>query len=163
MTVVRKAGIADVPLIRDMAATVWPITYSHILSPGQIRYMMELIYSTSSLQQQVARGHQFIVAYTDETPVAFASYSPKEQNPSIYKLHKIYIMPDRQGKGLGRLLINYVMDDIKPAACLQLNVNRHNQALHFYERLGFSIIAEEDIDIGNGFFMNDYVMEMKIR
>ena len=29
----------------------------------------------------------------------------------------------------------------------------------FYEKLGFQIIKEEDVDIGNGYFMNDYIME----
>jgi ribosomal protein S18 acetylase RimI-like enzyme len=41
-------------------------------------------------------------------------------------------------------------------------VNRHNRALHFYEKQGFKIIREEDIDIGSGYFMNDYVMELTI-
>jgi ribosomal protein S18 acetylase RimI-like enzyme len=43
-----------------------------------------------------------------------------------------------------------------------VNVNRHNKALHFYEKYGFKIIREEDIDIGEGYFMNDYVMELKL-
>ena len=42
---------------------------------------------------------------------------------------------------------------------LELNVNRHNDAFHFYTKLGFSISKEEDNDIGEGYFMNDYVME----
>jgi len=42
-------------------------------------------------------------------------------------------------------------------------VNRQNNAKNFYEKLGFVVIKEEDIDIGNGYFMNDYVMEMMLR
>ncbi len=45
---------------------------------------------------------------------------------------------------------------------LQLNVNRSNKARFFYEKLGFNVVREEDIDIGNNYFMNDFVMEKKV-
>jgi diamine N-acetyltransferase len=48
------------------------------------------------------------------------------------------------------------------ATTLLLNVNRDNSAKTFYEKLGFAVLKVEDIDIGNGFFMNDYIMEKKI-
>jgi ribosomal protein S18 acetylase RimI-like enzyme len=43
-----------------------------------------------------------------------------------------------------------------------LNVNRNNKALGFYQKFGFVILREEDIDIGNGYFMNDYIMVCKL-
>jgi ribosomal protein S18 acetylase RimI-like enzyme len=49
---------------------------------------------------------------------------------------------------------------LKGLTYLELNVNRQNTAIGFYKKLGFKIIAEEDIPIGNGFFMNDYVMQI---
>ena len=68
-----------------------------------------------------------------------------------------------KGKISANKFLNYVITEIKKtgATSLQLNVNRHNKALHFYEKQGFKIIREEDIDIGEGYFMNDYVMELK--
>ncbi len=42
---------------------------------------------------------------------------------------------------------------------LILNVNRKNKAKTFYEKNGFAVVREEDIDIGKGYFMNDYIME----
>lgn len=58
-------------------------------------------------------------------------------------------------------MIDHVIETIKSrgATSLQLNVNRQNPAQHFYKKLGFLVIKEEDIDIGSGFFMNDFVME----
>jgi GNAT superfamily N-acetyltransferase len=161
MIAVKKVGAEAIPLIKNLASNTWPATYSEIVSPQQVDYMMELIYSTSSLQKQIEKGQQFIIAYDEEKPVAFASYSIKENNPSVYKLHKIYILPNQQGKGIGKQLISYIIKDIAPANALQLNVNRKNKALQFYQKLGFKIITEEDIDIGNNFYMKDYVMEMK--
>jgi GNAT superfamily N-acetyltransferase len=122
--------------------------------------MMELIYSRAALQKQIQIGHQFIIAYDEKEAVAFASYSPKENSPEIFKLQKIYILPNQQRKGIGKLLIHYITEQILPAHIIALNVNRHNKALHFYNKLGFKIIGEEDIDIGKGFYMNDYVMQL---
>ena len=162
MIEVKKVGLESIPVVQNLANITWPVAYGDIISPQQLDYMMELIYSKPSLQKQITTGQQFIIAYDDNHPVAFAAYSPKENAPAIYKLHKIYILPNQQGKGIGKHLLNYIIEDIHPATSLQLNVNRHNKALHFYEKAGFKIIGEEDIDIGDGFYMNDYVMELKI-
>ena len=79
-------------------------------------------------------------------------------------MNKIYVHPSQQGKNLGKKLLSYIVEEIKIAGAnaLQLNVNRHNKALHFYEKQGFKIIRQADIDIGSGYFMNDYVMELKV-
>ena len=110
-------------------------------------------------------GHQFIVAFENDEAVGFASYSEKyAEGSSVYRLHKIYIHPAQQHKGIGKLLIGFISNDLKKLAAtdLELNVNRHNQALHFYKNLGFTITREEDIDIGSGYFMNDYVMNLAL-
>jgi len=161
MIEIKKVGTESIPVIKAIAEITWPVAYGEILTPEQLRYMLDLIYSESALEDQMQKGQQFIIAYDDNKAVAFAAYSPKENTPSIYKLHKIYILPNQQGKGLGKLLVDYIVSDIAPCTTLHLNVNRHNKARFFYEKLGFKIIKEEDIDIGNNFFMNDYVMELK--
>ncbi len=97
--------------------------------------------------------------------MGFASYSPKQSGVfDCYRLHKLYVLPNQQGKGTGKLLIDFIIDEIKQAGAtiLELNVNRHNKALHFYNKIGFTIAREQDIDIGNGYFMNDYVMELQL-
>ena len=124
--------------------------------------MLDLIYSEASLQKQMNDNHHFIIVHEGDQPVGFASYS--ETGPQIYKLHKIYVLPTQQGKGTGRFVIDQVVRTIKARGAnrLQLNVNRNNKAKDFYEKLGFAAIGEENIDIGNGYFMNDYVMEKKL-
>lgn len=161
MIEIKKVGTEAISIVQNLANITWPVAYGDIITPQQLDYMMELIYSKSSLQKQIEKGQQFVIAYNDGSAVAFASYSAKENDPAIYKLHKIYILPNQQGKGIGKHLLNYIIEDIQPVTSLQLNVNRHNKALHFYEKAGFKIIGEEDIDIGNDFYMNDYVMELQ--
>jgi ribosomal protein S18 acetylase RimI-like enzyme len=73
-------------------------------------------------------------------------------------------LPSQQGKGTGRFVVEYVVNEIiqKGATALQLQVHRENKARNFYENLGFVIIEEKDFDIGHGVFMNDYVMEKQL-
>jgi len=161
---IRSAGIEDVKTIGFLAHKIWPATYKEILSAEQREYMMKLIYSTASITRQIQeQKHSFLILEDDEAPVGFASYSllPDQK---VYKLHKIYVLPHLQGRGLGKLMIDFIVDRIRSSggAALQLNVNRYNQARRFYEKLGFRMIREEDIDIGQGYFMNDYVMELPI-
>ena len=166
MQEIRKAGIKDTGLIRDLAFSTWPDAYGNILSTGQLNYMLELIYSKDALANQIQYlHHQFIIVYDNNTAAGFASYSPKlKGDNTVYRLHKLYVLPNQQGKGTGKLLLNFILNEIKQrgAKILELNVNRNNKAFHFYTKIGFTISNEEDIDIGGGYFMNDYVMEKKI-
>ena len=143
---------------------VWPQTYTPILGNRQVDYMIDLFYAPEELQKQMEQsGHRFIICYHDREPVAFASWS--ETEPLIYKLHKIYILPGQQGKGIGRYMIGHIVSEIrsKGATALRLNVNRYNYpAKTFYEKTGFKHFKEEDINIGNGYFMNDHVFSLSI-
>ncbi len=95
-------------------------------------------------------------------PIGFASFSPKEEEISVFHLYKIYVPPRQQGTGTGKMLLDYVINAIKKrgATALTLNVNRYNKARYFYEKRGFTIAHEVDIDIGEGYFMNDYIMKL---
>ena len=161
MTEIKPVGIESLETIRRLAYEIWPHAYGEILSGEQLDYMLTKFYSTTSLAHQIKKlKHRFILVYTNKKPVGFASFSQHVEAEKIFHLNKIYVLPNQQGKNIGKQLLNYVINKIKEfgAKSLRLNVNRNNIALHFYKKQGFEIIGEEDIDIGNGFFMNDYVM-----
>jgi len=161
--IIHEAGIEDIPTIQSLAHLVWPATYGNLMSANKLEYMLQLIYSAESLRQQMQQGHHFLLASIHKTAVGFASYSATKE-VAVYKLQKLYVRTDIQGRGLGKALINHVIDRIQPlqASALLLNVKRDNTAVAFYEKMGFAVVREEDIDIGNGYFMNDYVMEKKV-
>jgi len=158
----RIAGIKDIPLVRELTFKVWPQTYAAILSKNQIDYMLELIYSESSLEKQMQEGSEFVIIYNRDEPVGFAAYFHYRE--SVYKLDKIYVLPSEQGKGTGKALLDHIVDTVvkKGGRSLILNVNRYNKAKGFYEKNHFTIIDQGDFDIGNGYFMNDYIMEKKL-
>jgi ribosomal protein S18 acetylase RimI-like enzyme len=150
--------------IRAIAKEVWPIAYGAILSKEQLDYMMDMMYSVSALQQQFEKGHHFILAVEDEIPVGFAAYEFNANGTSKTKIHKIYILSSQQSKGIGKILIDYITESARKnnQEALFLNVNKHNVAQHFYRKLGFDISYEEVIDIGHGYVMDDFVMEILI-
>ena len=160
----KKAGIKDIPLIRQLTNAVWPQTYADILTPEQTAYMINMMYSEASLLHQMnTQHHRFIIAFDDDEPVGFASWSPTADK-KIYRLHKIYVLQNQQGKGTGKKLIEHIAEAIRPvgATILELNVNRFNKAKEFYIRQGFTVARQENIAIGNGYFMNAYVMQKLI-
>jgi ribosomal protein S18 acetylase RimI-like enzyme len=160
-----KAGPKDLPAIRDLAEKIWPFAYGEILSVDQLEYMLDKFYSVHSLAAQInIMHHEFFIAELNEEFIGFISIGKSEKDPSKFILHKIYVLPKFQGKKIGQALLDFAIAKTKTAGgkSLQLNVNRKNQAIHFYKKNGFKIIREEDIDIGNGYYMNDYRMQLKV-
>lgn len=165
MITIKEATIADIKIIQDIVNITWPITYGEILSKEQLGYMMDLIYSDESLTQQIQKQEQlFYIAYEETSVLAFMAIEHNYKNEAITRIHKIYILPEAQGKGIGKSLIDTVqkLANENNSTSLSLNVNRFNKALNFYKKIGFEIIAEENIEIGNGYLMEDYMMEKKV-
>jgi GNAT superfamily N-acetyltransferase len=166
MVSIRMAVTDDAEMIRTLAEAVWWPTYTPILKKEQIEYMLKSMYDVDLIKQQIETGEQsYIILRLDDVPTGFAAFSPRKENPAVYKLHKLYCLPAKHRKGLGKQLLQEVENMILDAGktILELNVNRFNPAKGFYEKMGFVIAYEEDIDIGGGYFMNDYVMRKALR
>jgi ribosomal protein S18 acetylase RimI-like enzyme len=156
---IRTATEQDIPLLNQLGEKSFFPTYLPFISEEQVSYMFHMMYDVAALRQQMQeRGDIFFIAYSGTEPLGFASC--QHQPGGITKLHKLYVLPGLQVKGTGKALLSHVEQAAKAAGQEQvlLNVNRHNNAVEFYRKCGYSIHAEEDIDIGNGFFMNDYEM-----
>ncbi len=155
----RQIAPDQIKRIQDLARKIWPPAFAAILTPEQIAYMMEMMYAVPVLQKELERGVEFFILTCDNEDAGYTAIEKKGEN--TYKLHKIYLSPHLQGKGLGKYQLLQTEQIVKNYGghSLYLNVNRNNQAIHFYKSQGYEIVAEEDIDIGNGFFMNDYVMK----
>ena len=162
---IRKATTNDIHLIHEMAWVVFPHTYKEILRPEQIDYMMEWMYSEDSLHKQMEEdGHIYYLAFKGDAPAGYLSIQPEGEH--VFHLQKIYVLPSFQGMKLGKQLFEQAIKAIKelhPAPCqMRLNVNRQNKALAFYERMGMVKVDEGDFPIGNGYYMNDFIMGMDI-
>ncbi|MBX9733247.1 MAG: GNAT family N-acetyltransferase [Chitinophagaceae bacterium] len=159
---IRTATISDIPTIRSIAERTWPSTYGGIISQGQIDYMLDLMYSNESLTKQIQSNHQFYIFEFDNNPIAFASVSKEEEG--IFKLNKLYVLPNIQKTGAGKALLAQVKNYAKAngGKHLILQVNKHNNAKAFYEHMGFSVQREMIFELDHGYVMDDYIMEIQL-
>jgi ribosomal protein S18 acetylase RimI-like enzyme len=161
-----KATTDDCALIREIAEQIWAPTYCDLMSPKQLDYMFEMMYSVPNLERAMTTGGQtFLIFYDEGSPVGYISYETLGDHS--YYLQKIYLLPSKQGRGNGRQMLDmflaYLCELDPEAGRLGLNVNRDNRrAIDFYRRNGFEIVSQRDKPIGSGYFMYDYILERNI-
>ncbi len=168
--IIRRAENTDIPAIRHLAYTIWPAVYDPIIGPAQVKYMLNLFYSEQALLRQFGEEEVFLLGFpdgkavTDATAVAYASYQPDRKAAGVYKIPKLYVNSSLRGKGIGRKMLDAITGEVDAAGgeVLRLNVNRRNPALSFYKKYGFAVTGGEDTAIGEGYFMNDFVMEKQL-
>jgi len=173
----------DYETIRQIAHATWPDTFGEILSGEQIDYMLRLMYNVPELAKQAdqgvvfklllegQRGHQnanpnphyLRAAVTRFKPVGYVGFQ-LEYLPNTAKIHKIYLLPTTQGKGYGKAMIQEAAKIARNNGQqkLRLDVNYQNKAIGFYEHLGFVKLKRHNTDIGHGYLMEDWIMEMEL-
>jgi ribosomal protein S18 acetylase RimI-like enzyme len=157
-----KATISDIPLIATMASKIWKAYYPAIITHEQIDYMLAKFYSASSMKEQMKEDQDFYLIQQKSNSVGYLSIT--KQNEGNYFLNKFYIDPNEHRKNIGEnsfLLLLNLLPDLKT---MRLTVNRSNfKSINFYFKLGFIIEEVKDFDIGNNYFMNDFIMIYKKR
>jgi diamine N-acetyltransferase len=166
MPSLKPATENDFATIENLARVIWDKHYVPIIGKEQVDYMLGKMYSRQALQEQTKEGQKFHLVLDPETSsgptkeTGFIAVSTKDDKN--YFLHKFYILQEKQNTGLGTKVFKEVFKNIYPAQSIQLTVNRQNyRSINFYFKLGFKIEQVADFDIGNGYFMNDFVMVWK--
>ncbi|MBK7554176.1 MAG: GNAT family N-acetyltransferase [Flavobacteriales bacterium] len=159
---IRIATLADIPTIRAIAHETWPAAYfPKILGAEQLAYMLELLYSEIVLEDVMTKkGQQFVLFIDRGTALGFAGFTPHHRGTATTHLNKLYVLPEAQGTGAGKLLLEHVLTEAsnRGDTSVELNVNKRNEAVAFYTYMGFRILRDEVIDIGQGYVMDDHVM-----
>ena len=160
-----KLTPADDTLIADLAAlaaSIWKEHYDPILGPEQNDYMIAKFLSPSAIKEQLSENVTYCLVCTDDGEQAgFIAFYPRENE--LY-LSKLYLCKSRRGQGIAREMMEFIKKEAGKinASSVTLNVNKHNTlAIAVYEKLGFQRIRSEKIDIGSGWYMDDYVYEYK--
>lgn len=159
-----KATENDLQLIRQLARKSWEKAYAEVLSAGQIEYMLRTMYAEEELQSHFKNGHYHYFLIRDGLqPAGFIGFE-NHYEPHTTKLHRIYLLPECQGKGMGKVAIEFLKEKTRLSGDKRiiLNVNKQNPALKMYESRGFRVYDEGVFDIGNGYVMDDYLMELHI-
>jgi GNAT superfamily N-acetyltransferase len=152
---------ADLPVISELAGVIWRACYPGIISNAQIDYMLTRMYSLDVLRDEIrSQGIHYKCLLMDGKLVGFASYGPTSE-PGVIKLHKLYVLPELHGRGLGSRLLQHVEREVRAGKGrrLILSVNKRNaKAIAAYQRNSFVIADSVVTDIGDGFVMDDYIM-----
>jgi len=165
---IAPAAYEELPVVSRLAAMIWPQSYRKILSEGQIQYMLAMMYDLHILQEEYRNGTRFDLIYDGEMPIGFASYGHcdgEDRSCNCVKLHKLYLDSAYHNRGIGTLTLRHVIEEVRAKGykILHLNVNRKNSAaIRAYERNGFRREREAVTDIGGGYVMDDFVMELEL-
>ncbi len=149
--------------VLQLATEIWNDNYNGIISQNQIDYMLDMMYNPQRIQHDLDEGYQWEFISHDNKVVGYLAYVVKNDNRVF--LSKVYLKTSAQGLGIGKLALQRVKNFAKKnnTTAVYLTVNKGNtKGIRAYKKSGFSIIAEEITDIGNGYVMDDYVFEYQI-
>lgn len=155
--------VENIKQLALLAKEIWFEYWPGILSNEQIEYMVEKFQSQKAIQNQIDNENYtyYFINVNNENAGYFGVSDKKE----YLFLSKIYIKKSYRHKGIGTKAFNEI---IKIAKSINLNkirltVNKHNiNSINAYNKWGFKTIDSVVENIGNGFVMDDYIMEYQI-
>ena len=160
----RPAIVADIPVLRSLAQTIWRACYPAIITGEQIEFMLDWMYSAATIRAELERGITWELIEDAESGAAgFLSF--QLESDGRVKLNKLYVLPELHGRGIGMRAIARVLERAEAlgAKAVWMQVNKRNtRALAAYQKAGFHIASEAVFQIGEGFVMDDYLMEKAI-
>ena len=151
------ATAAEISKIRELAHSIWHEYYPSIIGLDQVEYMLKKMYSEQAMAEQMQNGQQFYLLNANESNCGFLAVS--KEGEGRYFLNKFYILSNVRRTGLGKAAFALLLEKYPDLRELRLQVNRQNVvAINFYFKAGFVIEKSADFDIGDGYFMNDFIM-----
>lgn len=156
-----EANSGDISLIQELAEKSWRHFYREILSEDQIDYMLNEMYGTEELRKHFSQQHyHYFLIEKNGKSLGFIGFEHNYEQETT-KLHRIYLLKEAQGTGLGKAALSFLKEKTAESGNRRiiLNVNKDNPSKKFYESQGFSVYEEGVFDIGNGFVMDDFLME----
>ncbi len=152
----------NIPTLCKLAKDIWNEYFPAILPQPQITYMVEKYQSGPAIERQIAHGYQYFFLEREAELIGYCGVQP--QGDRLF-LSKLYLKKEWRGKGYAGQAFRYLYRIAKEhnLTAVWLTVNRNNEiAIHAYEKQGFETVSEQKTDIGQGFYMDDYVMEKEI-
>ncbi len=153
----------DILEVSNIAHNVWREHYSGIIYGEQIEYMLDKFQSPAAIEKAIAEGYEYYLMRRIGVNVGYIGLKPNDPPRKLF-LSKIYVLSEYRGKGLAydAVLQLKEMCAQKRFDTIWLTVNKENPSIKRYEKMGFCITESITTDIGGGFVMDDFIMEMKI-
>ena len=150
--------------VAELADKIWHECFTGIISNAQIDYMVGKFQSYEAMQEQVNEQRYSYFAVSDGDDLC-GYFAVKPEADDRFFLSKLYLRLDKRGQGTASQMLGRVFEEARRLGkrSVYLTVNKHNShAIAVYKKTGFKVIGEPVTDIGNGFVMDDYVMEYKL-
>ncbi|MEK4304473.1 MULTISPECIES: GNAT family N-acetyltransferase [Oceanobacillus] len=156
---VRLAEETDIGAVQRIVCQSWHDTYEGIIPRSIQDAFLNKSYSNQTMLQRIELSSLYVVE-SDKRIEGFANFS-RVSEKGISTLYAIYLYPDTQGNGMGTALLEYGIEDLKPAF-IQLNVEKENaKGMAFYKGRGFKIISEFTEDL-SGHTLHTCTMELEV-
>ena len=159
-------GEEHLPTLAELAGVIWRQHYPGIISHEQIDYMLGKMYVLDVLREDLRlREIRFYQLVVDGRMAAFGAIGPLEAL-GVWKLYKLYLLPELHGRGLGSRLLQHCEDEARRfgARRLLLAVNKRNaRPIAAYQCNGFAVIESVVSDFGGGFVMDDFIMAKELK
>ncbi|WP_372754616.1 GNAT family N-acetyltransferase [Mariniflexile sp.] len=145
-----------------LADIIWREYYIPMVGKPQIDYMLEKFQSVEAIKNQVEAGFEYFLITFDTIPVSYIAI--KKEEDTLF-LSKIYVLSTYRGKKIGKKAMQFIEEKAKSydLKAIRLTVNINNtKAINAYEAMGFTKTGTLKAPIGEGFFMDDFLMEKAV-
>lgn len=162
---IRGDNSAEIESLAKFAGDIWREHFTPIIGSAQVEYMLKKFQSPSFISEQIANKHyRYFMTTIDDIPAGYFAIVPHHELGKLF-LSKLYTSKDMRGKGAGMAMLKKAQEIAETLSLksIYLQVNKHNtNSIAFYKSRGFEIVESIIADIGNGYVMDDYVMEKTI-
>lgn len=148
--------------VSTLADEIWHEYFPFLLSEDQIDYMVEKFLSFDALKEQIENGYEYFLIIEEYNFVGFVGVH--DENGELF-LSKLYVHKEFRGNHISSIVFKRLVELAKLRGLhrIWLTCNKHNDhSLEVYRHWGFQTIAEDVTDIGNGYVMDDYILEYRL-
>ena len=148
--------------VAELAEMIWHEHFTPIIGTSQVEYMVDKFQSVPALKTQLKDGYEYYQLFDKGEFCGYCGIHP--ENGRLF-LSKIYIRKDCRGRHLATKAFEFLKDLCRRRglSSIWLTCNKHNDnSLAVYRHLGFETVDTQVADIGNGFVMDDYIMEVTV-
>jgi GNAT superfamily N-acetyltransferase len=163
LTIALATDAAELAVVADLARAIWNEFYVPLIGQAQVDYMLDRFQTVDAITAQLREGYEYYVLRRDGSPIGYCAVQPQPAERALF-LSKFYLRRDARGAGTGRETVAFVerLARERGLCSIWLTVNKRNPSRHAYERMGFRIVADVTMDIGDGFVMDDHRMEKSL-
>jgi len=155
---IRRAETGDIDGIQRVARRAWEEAYQGVLPADALNDMLDVHYSRDVLDGTIeSDDRNLFVAEEDDTVVGYASGG--QSDVDVEGELSIYLAPDWWGQGLGKRLLDRVIEDLSAEGVerIEESVLDENEVGNAFYRKHFDHVGEREIEIdGTTFTANVY-------